>query len=79
MMPPKAGANSQFWKSREKRGSSPTVMPAELAFLRVDLDAGQLTLNRAKSAICAAERMDIGHRPDKCVPGGWLVLTAASV
>ena len=27
----------------------------------------------------AAERMDIGHGPDKCVPVDWLVLVAASV
>jgi hypothetical protein len=34
---------------------------------------------RADSAISAAERMDIGHGPDKCVPVDWLVLMAASV
>ena len=33
----------------------------------------------AESAISAAERMDIGPGPDKCVPVVWLVLIAASV
>ena len=33
----------------------------------------------APESICAAERMDIGHGSDKCVPVDWLVLMAASV
>ena len=34
---------------------------------------------RQPHRVGAAERMDIGHGPDKCVPVDWLVLMTASV
>jgi hypothetical protein len=45
------------------------------AFTSADVEL----IDRSWSAISTAERMDIGHGPDKCVPVDWLVLMAASV
>jgi hypothetical protein len=44
-----------------------------------DLQSVSARTAAGKYSICAAERMDIGHGPDRCVPADWLVLMAASV